>query len=84
LQALGSKIQKKQIEFAETAELNRRSTIDNREKEDQDQFLKQQFQLSDDELKMAADTEFMSNIIGQRKDDINNIAAIMSDINSIA
>jgi t-SNARE complex subunit (syntaxin) len=33
---------------------------------------------------MAADADFMSNVIGQRKQDINNIASIMSDINDIA
>ena len=33
---------------------------------------------------MAADADFMSNVIGQRKEDINNIANIMSDINAIA
>jgi hypothetical protein len=33
---------------------------------------------------MAADADFMANIIGQRKEDINNIASIMSDINAIA
>ena len=52
--------------------------------EDQNKFLKQQFKLSDEELRMAADADFMSNVIGQRKEDINNIANIMSDINAIA
>jgi hypothetical protein len=54
------------------------------QEEDQNQFLKQQFKLSDEELRMAADADFMQNVIGQRKEDINNIANIMSDINAIA
>ena len=33
---------------------------------------------------MAADADFMNEIIGQRKEDISNIANIMSDINAIA
>jgi len=32
--------------------------------EDQNKFLKQQFKLSDEELRMAADADFMSNVIG--------------------
>ena len=35
-------------------------------------------------MKIKGEADFMENIITQRKEDINNIATIMSDINSIA
>lgn len=61
------------------------SMISNGDNEnDQGLMFKQQFKLSDEELRMAADTDFMTNVIGQRKEDINNIANIMSNINAIA
>ena len=47
-------------------------------------MLQQGFKLSDEEMRLAADADFMQNVIGQRKQDINNIANIMSDINCIA
>ena len=35
-------------------------------------------------MAIKGETDFMANIINQRKDDISNIANIMNDINSIA
>jgi len=65
LQNLGQQIHKKQIQFAELAQNVVNSMISNKDnEEDQNQFLKQQFKLSDEELRMAADADFMSNVIG--------------------
>ncbi len=85
LQLLGQKIQKKQIEFAELADKLMHSYNSNGDDAlANSQLLMQQFNLSDEDLKRAADADYMANIIGQRKEDINNIATIMSDINAIA
>lgn len=65
---MGQKIQKKQVEFAELAANVAQSMISNGGgEEDQNLMFKQQFKLSDEELRMAADADFMSNVIGQRK-----------------
>ena len=45
---------------------------------------KQQYKLQQEDLAIKGESDFMANIINQRKDDISNIANIMSDINSIA
>lgn len=45
---------------------------------------KQQYKLQEEDLAIKGESDFMANIINQRKEDISNIANIMSDINSIA
>mmetsp|Transcript_4173 Transcript_4173/g.7075 ORF Transcript_4173/g.7075 Transcript_4173/m.7075 type:complete len:96 (+) Transcript_4173:528-815(+) len=44
----------------------------------------QKFKLTEEDQRLAQDTDFMSNIIQQRKQDIDLIGDIMNDINSIA
>ena len=40
--------------------------------------------LSDDDLKMQAETDFMGNLIAQRKEDVNMIGDIMANLNEMA
>jgi len=40
--------------------------------------------MSDEDLQMTQNVDYMQNIISQRKQDINQIADIMSDINAMA
>ena len=54
------------------------------EKENISNNNKQQYKLQQEDLAIKGESDFMSNIINQRRDDISNIANIMSDINSIA
>jgi len=48
------------------------------------QIQQQKFQLSDDDRRMEQEQDFYNGVIKQRKEDINAIADIMQDINSIA
>ena len=54
------------------------------EKENISNNNKLQYKLQQEDLAIKGESDFMSNIINQRRDDISNIANIMSDINSIA
>ena len=42
------------------------------------------FVISDEDMKMAQEQDFMENIIKQRNEDINLIAEVMRDINQMA
>lgn len=44
----------------------------------------QKYKLQEEDIAIKGETDFMANIINQRKEDISNIANIMNDINSIA
>ena len=48
------------------------------------QMQKQKFQISDDDRRMEAEQDFYQGIIKQRNEDVNAIADIMQNINSIA
>ena len=45
---------------------------------------KQGYQLSQEQVKVTGEMDFMETVIHQRKEDINSIANIMNDINAIA
>ena len=45
---------------------------------------KEQFKISDDDLRMAQDADFMANVIAQRKDDMDHIQSAMANINAMA
>lgn len=94
LQAVSVKIKEKMVSYQEYAQnvmnsmvsdapngLNR---LDSSGQQDQLMVQNKGFQLTDEDQRMAQDAEYMGNIINQRKQDINTIADIMQDINSIA
>ena len=45
---------------------------------------KQEFKISDDDLRMAQDADFMANVIDQRKQDMDGIQSAMANINAMA
>ena len=45
---------------------------------------KQGYQLSQEQVKVTGEMDFMETVIHQRKEDISSIANIMNDINAIA
>ena len=56
---------------------------------DQNDFLlgpaqTQKFKMSDEDRHMSQNQDFMNNVIGQRKEDINQIGNIMANINEMA
>ena len=44
----------------------------------------EQFKISDEDLRMAQDADFMANVISQRKDDMSAIQSAMANINAMA
>ena len=78
-QEYADKLQQSMIESSRAAESSM----------DQNDFLlgpaqTQKFKMSDEDRLMSQNQDFMNNIIGQRKEDINQIGNIMANINEMA
>lgn len=91
VQELANKINQKQIQYAEFANNLYQSMASNSGLRDsnvsQDQMFmnnKQEFKISDDDLRMAQDADFMANVIDQRKQDMDGIQSAMANINAMA
>ena len=85
----GKKIQQRQVEFADIAAKAMASMVQSQSQEGsyQEKLLvgnQQQWKISDEEMQLSSGVDFYSNVIAQRKEDINNIADIMANINDMA
>lgn len=97
LKDIGTKIQEKQKMHAELAIQNAQASIvsisEQEKNQGQDQYMTHGVTLEQTEeqktqlqaqIQFKGESDFMQNVIDQRKEDINTIAELMSNINSIA